>query len=55
MSNGEVNYTFGIDLTDDCNVKSHEEVITVIAHSASSYFVDELTIIAEFLLPDSYS
>jgi hypothetical protein len=30
MSNGEVNYTFGIDLTDDCNVESQEEVITVI-------------------------
>jgi hypothetical protein len=55
MSNGEVNYTSGIDLTNDYNVESQEEVIIIIAHSSSSYFVDGLTVIAELLLPDSYS
>jgi hypothetical protein len=55
MSNGVVNYTFGIDLTDDSNVKSQEEVIIVIAHSSPSFFIDGLTIIAELLLVVSYS
>jgi hypothetical protein len=55
MSNGVVNYTFGIDLTDDGNVGTQEEVITIIAHSLPSFFVDGLTIIAELLLAVSYT
>jgi hypothetical protein len=55
MLNGAVNYTFAIDLTDDSNVGSQEEVITVIAHSSPSFFVDGLIVIAELLLAVSYT
>jgi hypothetical protein len=55
MSNGAVNYTFAIDLTDDSNVGSQEEVITLIAHSSLLFFVDGLIVITELLLAISYT